>query len=111
MSTITQTVGARIRAYRLQQGLTQEELAERAGLHNTYIGQIERGEKNLSITSLDKILLALNLSYSAFFETIDLKREDESLAAQCYEIVSSKNRTQQEHVLRILCEIDKLTAT
>ena len=49
---IAQTIGQRIRNYRLQNKLSQEELAERAGCHHTYIGQIERGEKNASIESI-----------------------------------------------------------
>ena len=109
MNKITSDVGARVRSYRLQRGLTQEELAERADLHNTYIGQIERGEKNLSIVSLDKILIALNVSFSEFFEFIDLKRERDTIAAQCYDIVNRKNENQQAHFLHVLQEMDMLT--
>ena len=43
MSDIAKTVGRRLRSYRLALGLSQERLAERAGLHPTYIGQVERG--------------------------------------------------------------------
>lgn len=109
MSTIASDVGSRVRAFRLQRGLTQEGLAERADLHNTYIGQIERGEKNLSIVSLDKILFALHVTYSEFFEPIDLKKTKNSFAVQCYDIINSKNVAQQEHFLHILQEIDSLT--
>lgn len=109
MNTITSKVGERIRALRLQRGLTQEQLSERADLHNTYISQIECGEKNPSIVSLDKILTALGVSYAEFFEPIDLTRADSSLAAQCYEIVSRKSPAQQAAFLRILKELDHLT--
>lgn len=63
MSTITKTLGQRIRAYRLQVGLTQEALAEKADVHPIYIGQVERGEKNLTIVTLEKILAALNVPF------------------------------------------------
>lgn len=109
MNTITSKVGERIRALRLQRGLTQEQLSERADLHNTYISQIECGEKNPSIVSLDKILTALNITYAEFFEAIDLTKADSSVAARCYEIVSRKDATQQSHFLRILQELDHLT--
>lgn len=109
MGTITADVGERVRLFRLQRGLTQEQLAELADLHNTYIGQIERGEKNLSIVSLDKILGALNVSYAAFFEPIDLPREHESIAVQCYQIVDGKSPAQQAVFLHILKELDHLT--
>lgn len=41
--------GERIRELRKQKGMTQEQLADKAKLHNTYIGTVERGEKNMSI--------------------------------------------------------------
>ena len=45
MSILSVEIGQRIRNYRLQQKLSQEELAEKCGMHPTYIGQVERGEK------------------------------------------------------------------
>ena len=108
MEKITQEIGGRIRAYRCRRGLTQEELAERSELHNTYIGQIERGEKNLSVVSLTKILHALDITFSEFFEAIDMKNKDDSIALQCYEIISQKGETQQKHYLHLLQEVESL---
>lgn len=51
---MTKELGQRIRAERTARKMTQEELAERADLHPTYIGQVERGEKSLTIASLEK---------------------------------------------------------
>jgi len=59
MSDINERVGLNIRRFREDKGLSQEKLAERAGLHRTYIGQIERGEKNIGIRNLEKIANAL----------------------------------------------------
>lgn len=61
---ILKKLGDRIRMARDMQKITQEELAERAGLHRTYIGMIERGEKNITILSLEKVSKALGLSLS-----------------------------------------------
>lgn len=76
---IAQTIGQRIRNYRLQNKLSQEELAERAGCHHTYIGQIERGEKNASIESIDKIASALGILLSKLFEFLgsETPKEDD----------------------------------
>lgn len=59
---LVKIVGDRIRFYRKERGLSQEELAFRASLHNTYIGQLERGEKNATIESLAKVCAALDIS-------------------------------------------------
>jgi len=54
--------GNKVREERLKQGLSQEAFAEKAGVHRTYIGMIERAEKNITLTNIEKIALALNLT-------------------------------------------------
>jgi len=56
---ILSRLGQRIRNLRIQAGLSQEELAERADFHPTYLGGIERGERNLSFRNLKKLAEAL----------------------------------------------------
>ena len=60
--------GEKVRSERMRQGLSQEELAYRAGVHRTYIGMIERAEKNITLINIYKITKALNLKASDFFE-------------------------------------------
>jgi transcriptional regulator with XRE-family HTH domain len=55
-------LGENIRTHRKQKGLTQEKLAERADLHPVYVGNVERGEENISIDSLVRIAKALKVS-------------------------------------------------
>jgi len=48
-------VGENLRAYRLEIGLSQEAFADRLGVHRTYMGGVERGERNLTLRSLERI--------------------------------------------------------
>jgi len=59
--------GKKVREERDRLGLSQEELASRAGVHRTYIGMIERAEKNITLQNIEKIAKALDLKISDFF--------------------------------------------
>lgn len=58
---ILKQFGDKVREERLKRNLSQEALAERAGVHRTYIGMIERAEKNITLTNIEKIADALDL--------------------------------------------------
>ncbi len=53
--------GESVRKERLAQGLSQEELASRAGVHRTYVGMIERAEKNITLMNIEKLAKALGV--------------------------------------------------
>ncbi len=53
--------GKRVREERLKLGLSQEELAAKVGVHRTYIGMIERAEKNITLLNIEKISKALKI--------------------------------------------------
>src|SRR5438270_1542305 len=59
--------GVAVRKKRVGLGISQEELADRAGLHRTYISDVERGVRNLSLESIEKLAHALELSVSGLF--------------------------------------------
>jgi len=61
MAEINKQVGLNIKKYRARKNMTQEELAFQANLHRAYVGQIERGEKNIGLVNLEKIAKALNI--------------------------------------------------
>ena len=63
--------GKRIREERNKLGISQEELAERAGVHRTYIGMLERGEKNITLKNIKKIAKALKIKISNLLSTVD----------------------------------------
>lgn len=54
--------GERVREIRKEKGLSQEELAHKADLHRTYIGMIERAEKNITLINIEKIANALEVN-------------------------------------------------
>lgn len=59
---ILSSFAAAVRARRHELGLSQEALAERAGLHRTYVGGVERGERNLTLTSIVRLARALDIT-------------------------------------------------
>lgn len=106
MSEISKAIGQRIRSYRLQLGFSQEKVAELSGCHPTYIGQIERGEKNATLESIEKIAVALGVPLSKLFDKYSAS-ENEDIPAKCYELLLSKSKDEQEQIYRILLELDK----
>ncbi len=62
MTDILVKFGDAVRQKRLSLGISQEELATLAGVHRTYIGMIERGEKNITLKNIEKISSALGVS-------------------------------------------------
>lgn len=68
LSPATQAFGERVRARRNELGESQERLAERAGLHWTFIGQVERGRRNISLHNLLKIAEALKIDPGVLVE-------------------------------------------
>lgn len=106
MSDIAKIIGQRIRNYRMQKGLSQEKLAELAGCHPTYIGQLERGEKNATLESVEKIASAMDISLSELFDKLG-KSGSNNIAAKCYDLVASKNEAEQKQLYKMLQEMDK----
>ena len=106
MSDIAKIIGQRIRNYRTQKGLSQEKLAELAGCHPTYIGQLERGEKNATLESVEKIASAMDISMSELFDKLG-KSGSNNIAAKCYDLVASKNEAEQKQLYKMLQEMDK----
>mgnify|MGYP004498295357 CR=1 FL=1 len=107
MSNIAKVVGQRIRNYRTQKGLSQDKLAELSGVHPTYIGQLERGEKNATLESIEKITSAMEISLSTLFEGIGNESDGtRNIPLECYELIASKTKGEQEQIYKILIEMD-----
>lgn len=65
---IKKKFGKQVKKYRLEKGFSQEALAHQADLDRTYIPSIEKGERNVSITVIEKIAKALNVKISTLFD-------------------------------------------
>lgn len=63
--TALDVLGDRVRSHRRELGLSQQDLAERASLHWTFVGQVERGQRNLSLNNLLKLARALDVDAGA----------------------------------------------
>ncbi len=57
-------LGRAVRTFRVERGFSQEDLAHRSGMHRTYLGGIERGERNVSYANLKRLALALEVPAS-----------------------------------------------
>ncbi|HZW25512.1 MAG TPA: helix-turn-helix transcriptional regulator [Gallionella sp.] len=60
--TITELFAQNVRELRIERGFSQEELAHQAGLHRTYVGAVERGERNITLLNAQRIAEALGVT-------------------------------------------------
>lgn len=107
MSYICENIGERLRRRRLDVGYTQEHLAELADMHPTYIGQVERGEKNITIESLEKICIALDYPMDELFFNIHTMNHHNQYAKECYNLVVSQSSEDQKKLCMIIENIVK----
>lgn len=68
MSDILRKIGKNLRKYRQIKSITQEELSKICNLHRNYIGSVEKGERNISIKSLEKIAQGINIKIEKLLE-------------------------------------------
>lgn len=59
---LQRTVGANLRRYRQERGMSQEAFADLVGVHRTYMGGLERGERNLTLRSLERLAMAIKVN-------------------------------------------------
>jgi len=67
--------GRAVRKRRQELGLSQEELADRAGIHRTYVGDVERGERNIALQNIEKLAKALDVPISTLFKEYGVEDE------------------------------------
>jgi transcriptional regulator with XRE-family HTH domain len=72
---IKTSIGQRIKDLRLKKGLSQEALANNAGIDRTYMTSVENGHRNISVLVLEKIIKALEISIAEFYNHPDFRNE------------------------------------
>ena len=75
MKDIQTSFGEVIRDARVSRGYSQEELADLCGMHRTYISDIERGLRNISLENIEKLGIALNVPLSILFAQIEVEND------------------------------------
>lgn len=109
MEELALKIGERIRELRTKKGFTQEKLAEETTLSYTYIGKVERGEKNITLESLVKIMKAIDITLGEFFTLIDPKVDTEnSTLKDLIDLLKERNIEEQEGILKIVKSITKM---
>ena len=111
MSGLSQLIGNRIRGFRKMQHLSQGELAERCGLHPAYIGQLERGEKNATLESVQSICRGLQITMDQLFYGIvpdDSAAGDFNVTEQIGLLLDGLDTPEQMAVYHMILEALKL---
>jgi len=76
MADILTIVGENIKYYRTKLGMTQEELAERAGINRSYLASLERGRRNTTLKTVEALAMALGVSTSELVSSTGVLPED-----------------------------------
>ncbi len=104
MQNIRIILGKKVRKLRQEMEWSQEELGERANLHPTYVGGIERGERNVSLENLSRLAAAFHLSLSELFEFPGQESAREAVESSIHLLL----RKQEEQTLEFFLEFLKL---
>ena len=106
-SDIAVVIGQRLRARRMQLGYSQDYTSEKAELHPTYIGQLERGEKNATLVSVEKVCRALNLPMEELFANLVAEKSPLRPAQKCYDLIVSQPIRDQKKICAIIEDVIK----
>ncbi len=70
-SDVRERFGFAVKSRREELELTQEDLADKAGIHRTYLSDVERGTRNLSLLNIERLAVALTISMAKLFEAVE----------------------------------------
>ena len=111
---ITEEIGNRIRYYRKEKDLSQEELALQSDLHSSYIGQLERGVKTPSVSTIYKITKGLDITMSELLSNIEIldtnsgivsATDEDSYALKAYMLIEQESGHDQKTIYEIIKKV------
>lgn len=104
MSEMMKKVGEGIRHFRKQKGMSQEELAHLANIHESYVGKLERAEKVCSVDVLVRVAGALGVSLIEFFRYVQPEggESEDTTLGQIVDRLRSRSVEEQKKVLRVI---------
>lgn len=106
MATFAEQIGAKIRIHRITRNWTQEQLAEMSNTTASYIGQLERGEKDVRIQTIEKVAAALDISvYSLFTDEQEAFLQEKKWVWESILLLLRHSKEKQHHAYRILKEL------
>ena len=108
MSKLRESFGKRVRELRKALDISQEELGERSGLHYTYVGGVERGERNVSLESIGKIATGLGVNVGELFPFLRKKGkvpEVESLRNEIIDLLHECDKKTLKLSIKVIKEI------
>ncbi len=94
-------LGNRIKSLRVQKGLSQDKLGELAGLNGKYLGEVERGISNISITNLSKLADVLEVPFLSLLN-IEHERPQAELVKELHHLIDSSDESQLKMIYRII---------
>lgn len=106
--SVKKELGLRIRTLRKRNGLTQEEMAEKCDLHWTYIGGLERGERNPTLTTMQRVAAGLNVGLHQLIDARSFpkgKSEEESKEARLLRLIRKKGPENVDLATKVIREV------
>ena len=100
MEDLRRKIGERLRELRQDRFYSLEELAHRAELNTAHLSKIERGEMNFTITTLEKVVKALNVSWTEVFSFEEERKIEEPYVAKTADCMKDLTVQEREHVYR-----------
>jgi len=99
------SLGERLREFRQSRAMSQEQVAHVADITPAYLGQVERGTKNITVHTLEKVCHALNISLAEFFDTAKHNAHDgnmDEVSNQILHQLHGKTKSEKQAVLKLV---------